>query len=226
MSEWTKSRKLYPELVGQKFGDYVVISPIGWRKKATTYLDVQCAHGVSRQGLWNLKAGHVRGCRLCYCERNNRREAATETDKAIMRHFQSIKNRTTRASVNGWENYGAKGIKLCDEWRKDPMSFVDYMRDSYKPGLTVDRIDNSKGYEPGNVRWATAKEQALNRKTTHRVEWNNEVMAFRSFVQRFTDLSISQATTLRNKGWTLEQLATYVPREIGARVRYKKYRTT
>jgi hypothetical protein len=142
-----------------------------------------------------------------------------------MRHFQSIKSRTTQSSVNGWEHYGAKGIKLCDEWRKDPMSFVDYMRDSYKPGLTVDRIDNSKGYEPGNVRWATVKEQALNRKTTHRVEWNNEVMSFRDFVKRFTNISTSQAATLRNKGWTLEQLSQHKPKRIGARVRFEERRT-
>jgi hypothetical protein len=126
--------------------------------------------------------------------------------------------------VNGYEQYGGRGIKLCDAWLKDPMSFVDYMRDSYVPGYTIDRIDNDKGYEPGNVRWASSKEQATNRRTTIIVRWQNEDMSLLSFITRFTQLGQSQATHYYKKGWTLEQLVNYVPKEIGARVRLTKRR--
>lgn len=143
-----------------------------------------------------------------------------------MRHYGYIKARTTQASVNGYEYYAGNNIQLCPEWKADPMLFVEHMREGYRPGLSVDRIDNAKGYEPGNVRWATAKQQAFNRKTTIKVEWNNESMSFKTFVTRYTDLSTSQATTLRKQGWTLEQLAAYKPKEIGARVRHKKCRTS
>lgn len=132
-----------------------------------------------------------------------------------MKHYHSIKNRTTHPSVNSYENYGGVGIKLCKEWLSDPMLFVEYMRDSYKEGLTIDRIDNNKGYEPGNVRWATPKEQALNKKTTILVEWQNEKMAISTFIRRFTKLSVSQGTLLYKKGWTLEQLQNHTPRKNG-----------
>lgn len=141
-----------------------------------------------------------------------------------MKHFQSIKNRTTQPSVNGWENYGAKGITLTEEWLADPMSFVDYMRSTYRPGLTVDRIDNTRGYEPGNVRWATAKEQTVNRSTTIRIEWDDKQMSFADFAREYTDLSVSQALALWHKGWSLGQLATHEPNLIGARVRLIKRR--
>jgi hypothetical protein len=141
-----------------------------------------------------------------------------------MKHFRSIKNRTTQPSVNGWENYGAKGITLAEEWLADPMSFVDYMRSTYRPGLTIDRIDNARGYEPGNLRWATAKEQTVNRSTTIKVEWDDKQMSFANFAREHTDLSVSQALTLWHKGWSLEQLVAHEPKLIGARVRLVKRR--
>ena len=65
----------------------------------------------------------------------------------------------------GYENYGGRGITVCDEWLHSFKSFAEYM--GFKPTSkhTLDRIDNDKGYEPDNVRWATRTEQCLNRRT-------------------------------------------------------------
>lgn len=62
------------------------------------------------------------------------------------------------------EYYGDRGITVCDQWRA---SFVNFLADvGPRPSdqHSLDRIDNDKGYEPGNVRWATASEQAQNRR--------------------------------------------------------------
>ncbi len=69
----------------------------------------------------------------------------------------------------GYKHYGGRGIKVCDEWRNDPKAFVDYMEalpNADVKGMTIDRIDNDGNYEPGNVRWATYKEQSMNRRDT------------------------------------------------------------
>jgi hypothetical protein len=70
--------------------------------------------------------------------------------------------RCYRASCNGYENYGAEGITVCDEWH----SFSNFLADmGERPeGQTLDRINVEGNYEPSNCRWATAEEQVLNKR--------------------------------------------------------------
>jgi hypothetical protein len=70
--------------------------------------------------------------------------------------------RCTRPSDTSWRKYGARGIKVCERWRR---SFVDFLADMGRkpsPQHSIDRIDPNGHYEPGNCRWATASEQRRN----------------------------------------------------------------
>jgi hypothetical protein len=66
----------------------------------------------------------------------------------------------------GYKNYGARGISVCPRWHDFRLFAQDIERDigPRHTGLTLDRIDNDKGYEPGNVRWATWSQQQRNRR--------------------------------------------------------------
>ena len=62
-------------------------------------------------------------------------------------------------------NYGARGIRVCEEWLQDPRPFIDHIGPRPSPKHSVDREDNDKSYEPGNVKWSTKNQQALNRRS-------------------------------------------------------------
>jgi hypothetical protein len=59
--------------------------------------------------------------------------------------------------------YLHKGITVCEEWKRSFPAFLQHVGPMPKPGLTLDRINGDKNYEPGNVRWATWKQQLENR---------------------------------------------------------------
>lgn len=75
--------------------------------------------------------------------------------------------RCTSESEIAYKNYGARGIKVCDEWL-DPASYISYVETVLGPrpgaSYSIDRIDNDGDYRPGNVRWATRSEQNSNQR--------------------------------------------------------------
>jgi hypothetical protein len=79
--------------------------------------------------------------------------------------------RCTKPSSPKWNDYGGRGIKVCDRWLNDFAAFAADMGDRPGPGsvYSIDRINNDGNYEPGNCRWATMKIQSNNRrKARHR----------------------------------------------------------
>lgn len=89
----------------------------------------------------------------------------TEMERIFRRRWQYIRQRCYNPKATSYKNYGARGIRICRDWL-DVGNFVEWCRETYKPGLTIDRKDPNKGYSPSNCRWATRSEQALNQRNT------------------------------------------------------------
>ena len=82
-----------------------------------------------------------------------------------------------------YADYGGRGITVCDEWRESAAAFVRYISPRPK-GMTLERIDNDRGYEPGNIRWATRAEQVRNRRNNIIVQLGEERLVLKDACAR------------------------------------------
>lgn len=127
-----------------------------------------------------------------------------------------IKSRCLNPNAPGYQNYGGRGIKMCERWQESYQAFVDDVGDRPSARHTLDRINNDGDYEPGNVRWATYGEQRRNMRNNVWIEWNGERMIAPDWAKR---LGIStQSMSYRLRHWPLEEAMTRPPQD-GHRVR-------
>ncbi len=117
--------------------------------------------------------------------------------------WQDMQQRCYNPNCKKYSIYGARGIKVCDRWLESFSNFLEDMGE--KPdGFSIDRIDNNGDYSPENCKWATPKEQALNRRTNRFIEYNGE----RLTVTQWADKLGMVHNVLRKRlelGWTLEK---------------------
>ena len=93
----------------------------------------------------------------------------------MVESYKHMKQRCYNKNDKDYHNYGARGIKICEEWLNDRNYFYEWaLMNGYVDGLTIDRINNDLGYSPENCRWVPMCEQGKNTRRVKRTYWINK----------------------------------------------------
>lgn len=117
----------------------------------------------------------------------------------------------------GFENYGGRGISVCDEWRKSYTAFLGSVGRRPSDKHSIGRINNEGNYEPGNVRWETDEQQANNKRSNAFIEFGGKRLTHRQW-DRELGLPAGMIGSRINTGWSIEQAMT-IPCTNGKHVR-------
>lgn len=198
---------------GQTFERLTVIRFVGSSKYGPVWLcQCNCGSTINVCGK-SLKSGNTRSCGCL------QKETVTRTStkhglhgSRVYQIWADMRRRCQTPSCGSYEEYGRRGIKVCQRWER----FVLFLEDMGHPPTDkheLDRVDNNGHYEPDNCRWATEKTQARNRRSNRILDFQGESMAV---VQWSEKLGISQSvinSRLRN-GWSVERTLSTPKRNI------------
>lgn len=119
---------------------------------------------------YSVSSGNAKSCgclsRKILQERNYKHGMASERgDNRLYRIWANMKTRCSNKNVSSYNDYGGRGISVCDEWSSSFPSFYEWsVNHGYADSLVIDRIDNDMGYSPENCRWITVAENNKNKR--------------------------------------------------------------
>lgn len=187
-------------LTGQTFGMFSVVERLGrWRGK--THYRCICKCGNVRE----IESGALTGNRRvnCGCVRGTTKHGMASSSEYVA--WLHIKSRCLNPKDKNYSNYGGRGISMFPAWVDDFSAFLAEIGPKPSPEHSIDREDNSKGYEPGNIRWTTVYVQANNRRTNLLITISGEERTLAEW-SRLSGISTSTLKFRISKKWPEDRL--------------------
>lgn len=188
------------DMTGKIFGRLTVLRFHGTAKDRQATWVCKCMCGTeSIVAGGHLRSGHSKSCG-CLSKELLKTGSITHgmSYTSTFGSWKSMLIRCGNPNNPAYKNYGGRGITVCDRWK----SFENFIFDmGEKPnGTTIDRIDNDRGYEPGNCRWATVYQQSRNRRSNIWITVDGRSMVAKDWAR---ELGTSQQVITNRiaKGW-------------------------
>lgn len=199
------------DMTGKKYGMLTVIERTGTAndKQALWKCKCDCGNFHTSKGR-DLRNGKVKSCGCM--SKKWMADAITKhnlTNSRIYKIYHGMKARCYNKNNDRYLDYGGRGITICQEWLDDFMNFYNWsMGNGYSEHLTIERKDNNMGYSPSNCMWATAKEQANNRRTSRLIEFDGKTLTS----AQWSGITGIPRTDIENRidnlGWSVEKALT------------------
>lgn len=194
------------DMTGKVFGRWTVVSYSGKKRWLC-----RCNCGEERSVIGTaLRDGSSTSCG---CLRKENALSAVVTHGMYATSIYKIRTQIIQRCHNpnsyAYQGYGGRGISVCQSWRDSFEAFLEDMGPRPSPQHSIDRIDNDGNYEPGNVRWATAHEQLLNRRNNRRFHVNGDYLTMGELCAKHSCNENTVEKRLR-LGWSIED-ALFIP---------------
>lgn len=193
-------------LVGEKFGSLLVTSREGNNQHGSPMWRCVCDCGNETIKQSGDLLGGMRFCSKTCLRKPAARTTHGQRYTSLYQGWRRIKEYCYNENNTHYADYGGRGIEMCPTWRD---SFEAFAADVGRPpfeGAELDRYPNNDGnYEPGNVRWATKKQQANNRRSNRLLEWEGQIKT----VQEWGEHLGIDPQKIRNRlrrGWAVPEV--------------------
>lgn len=194
--------------IGDVFGKLVVVASAGFKENpnGTRRRAYRCMCSCGRETIVTgtlLKSGSVKSCG---CWRRDRMKQLNYKHGGFGTRLYTcwvdMRRRCIPAQGKRSQNYADRGITVCRAWQKWER-FRDWARNNgYAEHLTIDRIDNNRGYCPSNCRWVTPAQQNNNQRRTVRIDTPDGLMSLANAVRKYKVVCYSTAIARIRRGWS------------------------
>lgn len=198
------------DLTGNRYGRLVVLERDGSNYPTRWKCLCDCGKVVSVRG-GHLKDGGVKSCGCLISNPEIPKGTHYETHTRLYRIWCMIKGRCYRPSHSSYYCYGAKGIKMCEEWKNNYTAFRDWAHNAgYADDLSIERIDINKDYCPENCTWIPLGDQSKNRSTSVVYEYNGKKQILKDWCREYNMPYNSVHSRIKYHGWSFEK-ALFTP---------------
>lgn len=205
------------DLQGKKFGKLTVIK---YNNDGTWLCKCDCGNYTNKITA-NIKRNKYPNCG---CEKNYWKSNLKHNHchDRIYNIYEKMKSRCYNPNCEDYKDYGARGIKITDEWL-DKNGFENFynwaMTNGYSDELSIDRIDVNGNYEPSNCRWATSKTQGNNKRNNHFIEYNGIRHTISEWAEIY-NMPYDRLQARISNGWSIEK-ALLTPKMANQYILYK-----
>lgn len=195
--------------IGVRFGRFTVIAVAGLDKHNNRLVTCKCNCGTIRDvTLSTLRSGASRSCGCLRVDLFMKRTITHGLHKrnGLYVTWCSMINRCENPKNERYKNYGARGITVCEEWRNGYKVFYKWaIGAGYSKGLSIERIDNDKGYSPENCKWIPRGEQSFNKSNVPLIEHNGKKLCAQHWGKEL-NIPIYRIKKGLNDGKTIQQI--------------------